>query len=228
MARVRRESASDSVYKLLRADIIEGHYAPLQRLYEPELAAILNISRTPLREALRKLEADGFVDKLPTGGMRVAGIDAGDVADLYQIRSLLEGLVAKQAAERATPEDIDKLRAVVSQMKLLTAYPDEVIRLGAQFHGLLAQIAQNPRCDELVGQIRRHLQRYWALTVFSDTPRRAEAIDEHTIVVDAIASGDGDRAELTMRQHSLAGADNVVLGVRRHLERLAAQATHAS
>ena len=220
MTRVRRQSASQAVYLLLREDIIRGRFLPLERLYEQALTQTLQVSRTPLREALRKLEIGGFVNQLPTGGLIVAGIDVADVRNLYLIRSVLESLVAREAAEKATPADVMRLRDVVVRMELLAQYPEEAVRLGGEFHGELASIANNPRCDEILAQVRAHLERYWALTVFQDSPRAVTAAGEHQTIVDAIAAGDGTQAEAAMRRHILSGSENVADGVRQHIARL--------
>jgi DNA-binding GntR family transcriptional regulator len=222
--RIQRESASDVVYKLLRTDIIQGRYLPLQRLYEPEVARTFEVSRTPLREALKKLETEGFVERRRAGGLVVAPIDADDVASLYLIRSLLEGEVARQAAEKATPADILELRNLISQMALLAPdHPKEATEVGHRFHSKLAQIANNPRCDEIVAHVMRLLERYWALTVLMDAPRRSIAVDEHRKIIDAVAAHDPDRAEADMRSHIVAGSANVVDGVRRHLDEVRAR-----
>jgi DNA-binding GntR family transcriptional regulator len=219
--RIQRESASDAVYKLLRTDIIQGRYSPLQRLYEPEVARRFEVSRTPLREALKKLESEGFVERIPAGGLIVAPIDEDDVASLYLIRSLLEGLVARQAAEKATPPDILQLRSLISQMDLLNAtHPEEATAVGHRFHSKLAEIADNRRCDEIVANVRRQLERYWMLTVVHDAPRRSVAVDEHRNIIEAVAAHDPDRAESAMRVHIVAGSANVVEGVRRHLDQV--------
>jgi DNA-binding GntR family transcriptional regulator len=101
---------------------------------------------------------------------------------------------------------------------LATEHPEEATEVGHKFHRQLAVVANNPRCDEVVGRVHRQLERYWALTVLKDAPRRQVAVGEHRDVIEALAAGDPDRAEAVMRTHIAAGSANVVEGVRRYLE----------
>ena len=102
MERMRRASGGQLVYSELRRRILSLELEPGQRLYEPELAASLQVSRTPLREALRLLLAEDLIDQLPTGGMVVRPLTAGDIEELYSVRAALEGLMAAEAARPGT------------------------------------------------------------------------------------------------------------------------------
>ncbi len=203
---IRRESAGQAIYQVLRDQIIEGKLRPFTRLREPELAVRLSVSRTPLREALRHLDAEGFVERLPTGGVMVAGIDPDDIRDLFSVRAVLEGHLVREVAAHASARDVAELYQFLDRMDKLQAYPEEVIRMGLDFHDCLAMMAGNRRCREILRQIRRHIDRYWAVTT-ANRPDRVRAVsDEHRRVVDAIRDGDPVRAEAAMQAHLGMGA----------------------
>ncbi|MGO3485232.1 MAG: GntR family transcriptional regulator, partial [Cellulosimicrobium funkei] len=127
----RRQSGARAVYDLLRGRIIDGSLAPDARLTEPVLSAELGVSRTPVREALRLLQAEALVVELPTGGVRVAPLDLADARRVYDVRARLEGLLARDACERATPDDVARLARLVTLMDAVRDHEDEVLRIGA-------------------------------------------------------------------------------------------------
>lgn len=203
---LRRASGADAVYRALTDRIVSGELAPGARLYEPELATALAVSRTPVREALRMLAAEGLVVPLPTGGHTVAAMDADDVAQLYGVRAVLEGLTAREACARLTDADRDRLADLVVRMERMAEYEDEVLRLGKQFHAVIEEIAGNDRCAALIRMMRTHIDRYRALATHQ-RGRPVAAIKEHRKVLEALLTGDPDTAERTMRTHVLAGAE---------------------
>jgi DNA-binding GntR family transcriptional regulator len=198
-----RVSGAHVVYAALR-DRITGHdLAPGTRLNETELAASLSVSRTPLREALRMLLAEGLVHQLPTGGMVVAPLDAEDMRELYVVRAALEGVVAREACARLTEADFAELDALIDQMGRLLDYPAEMLRLGQRFHARLLAAAGNRRAEQLLRQLRGHIDRYQAITATID-PRRHDAYREHQAILKELRARDADAAEARMRAHVLA------------------------
>ncbi|WP_164545154.1 GntR family transcriptional regulator [Antribacter gilvus] len=196
----RRQSGARAVYELLRERIIAGTLAPGERLTEPLLSGSLGVSRTPLREALRLLQAEGLVDELPTGGVRVAPLNLADARRVSAVRARLEGLLTAEACERATPEDVARLHRLVDLMAAVRGHEEEVLRLGAQFHGEIERMADNAWCSALLRQIRGHVDRYRLLAA----RRRAgttDHVDEHRAVAGAIGRGDPAAAEAAMRAH---------------------------
>ena len=196
----RRVSGSQVVYDTLRRRISSQELAPGQRLGEAELAASLSVSRTPLREAMRMLLAEGLVQQLPTGGMIVAPLDPQDMRELYVVRAALEGVVAREACAHLTADDEAELEKLLDQMQLLVEYPQEVHRLGNLFHQRLLAASGNRRAEQLLDQLRGHLMRYQALSTRSE-PRRHDAVAEHRAVYDALRRKDADEAERLMRDH---------------------------
>lgn len=196
----RRLSGARVAYATLRTRIIAGDLAPGERLTEPVLAETLGISRTPVREALHLLAAEALVVELPTGGVRVAPLDPADARRVYDVRSRLEGLLARDACERATADDVAALRRLVDVMDAVREHEDEVLRVGADFHGRIEAVADNAWCSALLRQLRAHVDRY---RVLATRERRGgtDHVDEHRAVAEAVASGDPDRAEAAMRAH---------------------------
>lgn len=199
----RRVSGAQVVYAALHDSITSLRLPPGARLHETELAAQLAVSRTPLREALRMLLADGLVRQLPTGGMVVAPLEPDDMRDLYEVRAALEGVIVRQACERLRDADVAELEVVVEQMSRLLDYPAEMLRLGQAFHRRLLELSGNSHAEQLLRVLRGHLSRYQALTA-SLAPRRSEAYAEHRQILDALRARDGELAEARMRRHVLA------------------------
>jgi len=203
-----RQSGARAVYDVLRTEIIDGTLAPDERLSEPVLAARLGVSRTPVREALRRLEAETLVVEQPTGGVRVAPLDVADARRVYEVRARLEGLLARRAAERvagtagdgATAADVARLARLVELMDAVRDHDDEVLRIGAEFHAVVERLADDRLCAALLRQIRGHVDRYRTLATRERVGTTAH-VDEHRAVARAVVEGDPDAAEDAMRAH---------------------------
>lgn len=195
-----RISGAQFVYQHLRDQIISLELAPGTRLSEVELAGELGVSRTPVREGLNRVLSEDLIEQGPTGGMFVRSLDPADLRELYTVRAVLEGVIAREAAENATAGDIDELRDLMEKIALLIDHASEVARLGSEFHASLSRIAGNRRVGQLLRQIRSHIQRYRNLTTQSHERRRA-AIVEHRAIFEAIAARSGASAEYQMRLH---------------------------
>ncbi|GAA4842787.1 GntR family transcriptional regulator [Luteimicrobium xylanilyticum] len=207
-----RQSGARAVYDVLRTEIIDGTLAPDERLSEPVLAARLGVSRTPVREALRRLEAETLVVEQPTGGVRVAPLDVADARQVYEVRARLEGLLARRAAERVAgldgrpgadesrAEDVERLSRLVDLMDTVRDHDDEVLRIGAEFHAVVERLAEDRLCAALLRQIRGHVDRYRTLATRERVGTTAH-VDEHRAVARAVVDGDPDAAEDAMRAH---------------------------
>lgn len=198
-----RVSGAQLVYQSLRQRIGSLELAPGTRLHEVELAASLSVSRTPVREALRLLLAEGLVRELPTGGVVVAPLDPDEMRQLYVVRSALEGVAAREACARVTDADLTALDALVDQMSRLLDYPAEMLRLGQAFHARLLEVAGNPHLEQLLHRLRGHLERYQSVTATID-PRRSVAYAEHREILEAVRAGAAEEAERLMRSHVMA------------------------
>jgi GntR family transcriptional regulator of vanillate catabolism len=200
----------------LRNLILKGALAPGERLSELAIVERLGVSRTPVRAALIRLEEEGLVEALPSGGFAVKAFSGQDIHDAIELRGTLEGLAARLAAERgAAPEKLDALRTCVAGIDALISAPEidaelfsAYVVLNADFHALLVELAQS-------GPISRHIERAGSLPFASPSAFLGAqaalpearlvltiAQDHHRSVVEAIELRQGARAESLMREHA--------------------------
>jgi DNA-binding GntR family transcriptional regulator len=185
---------------LIRAQVISGHYAPGQRLTEDALADEHGVSRIPVREAFRLLEADGFVRAQAYYGTFVAELSPEEAADLLEIRGVLEPLGAARAASRRTPEQLAAMKDVVQQGLAAgeAGRIDELPALNTRFHGLLAVASGNTSLNQLISQLRHKIA--WVYSV--NLPRRAgDSWNEHQMITEAIERQDAESASALMLAH---------------------------
>ena len=207
-----RPSGAELVLTRLREQIISGDRAPGSRLLEVEVARELAVSRTPVREALRMLQAEGLVERLVMGGVVVASLNLRDAQELYAVRAVIEGQVAFEACQKLTEDDVEDLRRYLDQMRRLTDYEDELLRLGKAFHERVQAIADNRWCSTFMGQLRGHIDRYRPMTT-RNPQRRRDLIEEHTLIFDALLSGDPELARSAMQRHVETGGQECVSAV---------------
>jgi DNA-binding GntR family transcriptional regulator len=190
----------DQVLAALRKGIINGDYPPGERLTEDRLAEDFGVSRNPVREALRVAEAEGFVVVLPRRGAVVASPSTATIDDIFAVRERLEALAARLAAERATPGDVTALRAILEQARLATEHQDlrGVAELNSALHLHILEISGNPWLASIAKALYLHVQWVFHMTA---SVRAPHSWDEHTRLVDAIESGDGDLAESVAVSH---------------------------
>jgi DNA-binding GntR family transcriptional regulator len=206
---------ADHAYDQIRQAIIEGRYAAGQRLIEQRLAAEFGLSRTPVREAVRRLEAEGMVVTERNRGATVRPITATEIADSYELRSRLEGLAVERAAVRATPEDLERL--VDANREFTEAIPPrgdtesiEAVRLlnaaNRRFHVIIAEVAAYPRLAEILQRTVDTSLVFQALRHF-DHPEAERSAIFHGLIAEAVAAGEGRRGAHLMEEHVLLGRD---------------------
>ena len=187
-----------SAYEALCAEIRSGALPPGARLLESEIAARLNVSRTPVREAIRRLEAEGLVDHEPRSGAVVRRLDYAEIMELYEMRTVLEGTAARLAARAASPAELDELQAINDEMAEVRG-PD-LARLNRQFHLLLCRSARNRFLLRSTESIDNTLLILGPSSM--EQPARAKkAVREHRAVLAALLARDGKAAEAAMRAH---------------------------
>ena len=189
--------------------ILEGRLRPGARLKERELAELLGISRTPIREALQVLRSRGLVELEPNRGARVASYDAAHLGDLYELRALLEGHVARLAARHATRDAQEALRASCDRFDALVEAGDDLpalVRENGRFHGTLVEAARSPRLAGMLQSVVEVPLLYRAFTRYSADELRASG-HFHRQIARAVAAGDGERAERIMKEHILDARD---------------------
>jgi DNA-binding GntR family transcriptional regulator len=184
----------------LRRQIVTGALAPGTRLVEGALADELGVSRGPVREAIRELDREGFVVISPRRGASVADVSVEEALECYEVRAALEGLAATLAAERRSPEDLDRLRGVLEegQRMLDVGRWDALAHLNNEFHRALAVASGNGQLTALMAQYARRIA--WMFS-HSAEQRGARAWLEHAAIVEAIAARDPAAAAECARGH---------------------------
>lgn len=196
------------VFESMREAIIGGVLKPGERLMEIQLADEMGVSRTPVREAIRKLELEGFVVMIPRKGAYVAGVTHKDVADVFEIRAALEGLAAGLAAERATDDEIEEMERLLlfneGELKTL----EQIVEADTDFHALVYKASRNNRLIQILANLREQIQRFRA-TSLAVPGRIKNAIEEHRAIVEALANHDVEKAQELASSH-IVTAENVM------------------
>lgn len=197
-----REPVSAAAYRLIREAILQGQIPMGARINELELASAWDISRTPIRDALRRLEAEGLVQALPGKGMVVPKLSRGEIDQLYEIREVLEGLAARRAAERATSEFHARLNTLIKAYgsALKQGDLDRLIAVDIDFHAGIADMAGNSRLQRAIDIIRAQVHQIRLRSV-RVKGRPAKSFREIAKLTAAVRARAGVRAETAMREH---------------------------
>ena len=202
----------DVVFNTLRQAIITGEFAPGERLMEIALANRLGVSRTPVREAIRKLELEGLVKIIPNKGAYVTGITPKDVQDIYMIRSMLEGMCARWATEHITPEQIEQLEEIVLLSEFhLKKDKDKVVQvsdLDGKFHHVLYEASNSRIMEHTLSDFHKYVKMARMLSVGAKN-RAEKSIEEHKAILEAIKKGDADEAERLANLHIMHVMENL-------------------
>jgi DNA-binding GntR family transcriptional regulator len=200
-----REPVAVAAYRQLRELILRGQIAPGARINEQELARAWQVSRTPIRDAVRRLEAEGLVATVPGKGTVVPRPSPADTDELYELLEALEGLAARRAAERAAGALLMQLSGVLKTYgtALKQSDYDRLVAAAGDFHGTIARLALNRRLERLIETTRGQL---WPveLALVRVKGRAAKSFREFAKVTAAIRAQNPSRAEASMREH-LAG-----------------------
>lgn len=192
----------EEVFAMLRQAILSGKLQPGDRLVERELAEQLGVSRTPVREALRKLELEHLVTHIPRKGVVVSEISKKDVVEIFDIRASLEGLASSLVAEKAIVEDVQKLYDMVQDMEeAATAQDvDKLNELHDEFHKELFAIAESPRLVQMINTMSDYINRF-TKAGYSIPGRSSAAMQEHKDLLSAIEAKDADSARTIAEEH---------------------------
>ena len=200
--------AAERAYNTLRAGIIEGVYAPGDRVTEQEVAVTAGVSRTPVREALRRLEAEGLLRFVPHQGAFVTRWSDQDAEDIFELRAMLEGYGARLAAAKATTEEARQLRSLAEAqskeaIERSPGYLERIADLNSQFHRRLQQVAASSRLQATLATIS---SAPLVLQTFRDYDGDDlnRSAHHHLEMVEAIEAGDGNWAESVMHSHVMA------------------------
>lgn len=204
-----RNTGAHVVYGELKRQILSLELKPGERLYEPAMATALQVSRTPLREAIRRLISESLLEQQATGGVIVPVLDQTAISELYDVRAALESLMAREACANATEADLEELRGIVARNAALVEFADEAMKYGVALHAAIARIAGNSWAQRFHEQIASQVERYRYFT--NNAPeRRDEALANHRLLVDAIASKDAEKAAKVAFDHVIGARDETL------------------
>lgn len=186
-------------YSLILEAIDMGTYRPGDRLVESELAERFGVSRTPIREALQRLETQSMLTR-DGRSLIVSSLDHNELAELYVVRSELEGLAAQLAAQHATPEEVEVLQSMVDEDRAILHDPTALALTNRRFHKLVHLASHNRFLVQQLDLVHRFMA-LMATTSLAVEGRGETALAEHQSVVDAIRARDGEAADAALRDH---------------------------
>ena len=206
----RMISIADQVFEQLEHDILSGVYERDEILTEIKLSEQLGVSRTPIREAQRRLEQEHIIESTSKGA-RVIGIDRNDIADICEIRLRLEGLAARWAAERADEEGLRTLKETVDLQEFYTQKedPESIKNADSRFHQTIYALCGSTSMQDTLEPLHRKLLKYRRVSV-SARSRAEKSLEEHRAIYEAIAARDGSRAEQLTILHVQNARDSIL------------------
>lgn len=212
----------DLVFNTLRQAILKGELKPGERLMEIQLAEKLGVSRTPIREAIRKLELEGLVIMIPRRGAEVAKISHKSLQDVLEVRGALEELATDLACQRISDEELKELTDAEDHFKKVVENNGtemEIAEADEAYHDIIYKATRNDKLIQMINNLREQMYRY-RLEYIKDEAQRGTLINEHESILEAIRIRDIIRAKTLMKEH----IDNQELTVSQNLEDKASEA----
>lgn len=205
----------DQAYSVLKDAILSGKFAPGDHLVEVEIASFLGLSRSPVREAFRRLEQEGYL-RVTRSGVTVQQISSKDIHAIYMVRQRLEGMAASLAASRVSDKEVGQLRQALLLMERALDAKDEkrIIRSGNEFHALLYKLADNQYLVDLLMATYEKI-RYFRTVNITLRQRGHSALEEHRAMVEAIAARDAASAERLAQDHIARSWENTRLSLEK-------------
>lgn len=192
----------DVVFKKLRQGILTGELKPGERLMEIHLAERLGVSRTPIREAIRKLELEGLVKMIPRRGAEVACITRKHLKDVLEVRRALDELSVGLACDRITEEGKERLKAACLEFEEAVKSKDirKIAQIDVKVHDIIVEAANNERLMQLMNNLAEQMYRY-RFEYIKDVSGHERLVKEHELIYDSIIHGDKEMAMATVRTH---------------------------
>ena len=207
----KRKPLGQHVFENLRHAILRGDIPPNNRLVESRLAETMGISRTPVREAMHKLEREGLLSKLPNSGFTVTGLTREDIEETFGIRSVLESYAARLAAVKHAEGELVPLQRKIEEYQACLGQGrlDELPKINTQFHDILYALSRSPKLIKMVNDLRDHIYRFRKI-ILRDKDRAMASNEDHRKMLKAMRERDGDRVERLVREHILRGRSMVL------------------
>jgi len=207
-------SLEEMVYSKLEEEILSGELSNGTSLGEIALSKRLGVSRTPVRGALHRLSEEGLVEILPNRGATVVGINVDDLVDIYRIRERLEGLASSLAAKRITAEELEKLTEAVELAEFYNGKRDteHIKELDTVFHSIIFKASGSRFLSKTLSELHKKIKSYRKRSL--SVPGRLEkSEDEHREILEAIKSGDSDKADLLTSLHVRRALENMLSAI---------------
>ncbi|MBP3886464.1 MAG: GntR family transcriptional regulator [Cellulosilyticum sp.] len=200
----------DIVFQTLRNAIIIGELQPGERLMETQLAEKLGVSRTPIREAIRKLELEGLVIMVPRKGAQVAQFTEKDIQDVLEVRAALESLAAKLACKRMDDRSFLKLQLAIAEYSYAAKNKDleMMIEKDVEFHDIICNATQNDKLIQLFNNLKEQVNRY-RITYLKNVEDSETVEAEHLAILEALKNKDEDVASLLASKHIHTQCDTI-------------------
>ena len=206
-----RKSLGQHVYRHLKQAIVKGDLTPESRLVESRLANVLGISRTPVREAIHKLERENLLRHNPSGGFFVVGLTLEDVKETFGIRSVLESYAARLAAIHHKEEELESLEKKIYEYQrcMDKGELDTLLRVNTEFHDLLYALSRSPKLIKMINDLRDQIYRFRKVLLKSERMARISNQD-HGLMLKFIRKRDAEGVERLVREHILRGQEVVL------------------
>lgn len=207
----RHQTLREKILETIREAILKGQLKPGEKVAEPELAERFGISRTPIREAFRQLESEGYLTVIPRKGAVVTSLSERAVEEFYAIKSILEGYAARMAAENLTERDIEKLEAINARLAQLAEEGDvkTFFKVHNEFHELFIRAADNEKLLELINQLMLKFNRL-RLASLAIPGRMDTSVREHEKIIEAFRNKDGELADNLVRKTASYGGQVLI------------------
>ena len=204
----------DVVFNTLRKAILTGELKPGERLMEIHLANRLGVSRTPIREAIHKLELEGLLTMIPRRGAEVAQITEKSMNDVLEVRRALDALCAELACDRITPEELNQLKKACEDFEIAVRTKDvqKIAQADVALHDIIVQATGNQRLIQLVLNLSEQMYRY-RFEYIKDTSQHQNLIEEHRIIYQSIVNKEKETAAQAARTH----IDNQKLAIMKQI-----------
>lgn len=202
----KSESLKQQIYNLIKEEILTQRYKDDEVLNERKISEELNVSRTPVREALKTLETENWVEYVPYKGVIIKKMGEKDLKNIFQIRTALEILTVELAMGNMTEESIERLKECHQKQKDILIKRNRQIKglfidLDVEFHGILLEMADNNLLTVMMGEIRDKIRRFGMNAIFCGEYRYTETLEEHLEILLAIQAGDVEMAKKKVKYH---------------------------
>lgn len=206
-----RKSLGQHVFENLKQAIVRGELQPGKRLVENQIAETLNISRTPVREAIHKLEREGLLEKLPRGGFIVPDLTRENVEETFGIRSVLEGYAARMTAILHRGNDLDPLEKKLDEYQLHfdRGQMDVLPKINTEFHDLLYGLSRSQKLIKMIGDLRDQINQFRKI-ILTNKKLAKKSGEDHRLMMKYIRDRDADGVEMLVRKHILRGQEAVL------------------